>query len=374
MQRFAAEMSAAEQHFLRAWKAKLSAREEDQSLRKLLVYEQGVDFFSNDYLGLARACQVPAAGPQGATGSRLISGNSNLHESLEQDLAHYFASEAALLYNSGYDANLGLLSCMADRSDTIIYDEHAHASMRDGLRLSPSRSFSFKNNNLESLEQKLTAATGKVFVVVEALYSMTGDLAPLQDINSLCEQYQACLVVDEAHSFGYYTKGLCHELGMDLSQIVRIVTFGKALGYHGAVVLGSEVLKQYLINFSRSFIYTTAMPLSSVQHLQHLLQLYQSEGTERRKALHENIACFKNALNKDLNNTHCLGPIQMLHIPDRAALSTLQNKLLGKGLLVKSIFYPTVPKNSEGIRVCLHSFNSTEDIKTLSHIINTFNT
>jgi len=364
-------MSAVERKFADAWQAKLMLRKSENSLRSLSLHDNGVDFFSNDYLGLAQSSNIVHESIQGSTGSRLISGNSSFHERLETEIANYFGSESALLYNSGYDANLGLLSCIADRADTIIYDEHVHASMRDGLRLSQSRSFSFHHNDIEHLEAKLKAASGKVFVAIEGIYSMTGDQPPLLAVYKLCQEYEAYLIVDEAHSLGFYKKGLCHDVGIDPGQVIRIITFGKAMGYHGAAVLTNNVLKQYLINFSRSLIYTTAMPTSSVQALSKLIEVYD-KADNARKNLKRNIAAFKKLYDQTAHNGQSIGPVQMVYSKSRETLHALQSHLISEGMLVKSIFHPTVPKNSEGIRLCIHSFNTTQQIEALCHSLNTF--
>ncbi|MBL4654010.1 MAG: aminotransferase class I/II-fold pyridoxal phosphate-dependent enzyme, partial [Flavobacteriales bacterium] len=246
---------------------KLENRKGENALRSLKTVNGLIDFSSNDYLGFARDFAVlnHSVGVGGSTGSRLLTGNSIEAEELEAFIAEYHNAEAGLLYNSGYDANIGLLSCVPQRGDTVIYDELSHASIIDGIRLSRAESFKFKHNNLEHLETRLKSAKGNVFVVVESVYSMDGDFSPLQELINLKQKFDFNLIVDEAHATGLFGKkgeGRCVELGIQNEVFARVHTYGKALGCHGAIVLGSETLRSYLINFSRSFIYTTALPIS----------------------------------------------------------------------------------------------------------------
>jgi len=352
------------------WKQKLEERTSAQSLRKLPLQNEGIDFYSNDYLGFARKKDGEVSTVGGATGSRLISGNSPVHEELEQRLATLFECKAALLYNSGYDANLGLFSCIASRTDTIVYDEYAHASIRDGIRLSPSRSFSFRHNDLADLQSKLEKANGRIVIAVEAIYSMDGDEAPLLEIAQLCNEFNAHLVVDEAHALGIYEKGLCQALSLSGDELTRIITFGKALGYHGAAVLSGSMLKQYLVNFSRSFIYTTAMPESNATTLNKLLSLYLESGPERAN-LKRNIELFRSQMSSDYLIETCKGPIQIIKAQGSKA-NNLELFLLEKGFLVKAVLHPTVPEGQERLRICLHSFNEPAHIEHLCHHINSF--
>ena len=235
-----------------------------------------VDFSSNDYLGLSQhprvraALQQAAQLPAGSTGSRLLTGNSAAAEALETHLAQFHGTEAALLFNSGYTANLGFFSAVPQRGDTILYDEASHASVKEGIRASFAAAWSFRHNDLADLERKLSRATGAVFVAVEALYSMDGDMAPLAELAAFCGPRGLHLVVDEAHSNGVYGPrgaGLVTALGLEAAVFARILTFGKALGSQGAAVAGPAVLRDYLLSFSRPFIYTTALPPATIAGL-----------------------------------------------------------------------------------------------------------
>ncbi|HET8829328.1 MAG TPA: pyridoxal phosphate-dependent aminotransferase family protein, partial [Pelobium sp.] len=222
---------------------KLQERKQQNSLRELHQYPEGLaDFCSNDYLSFAQSIShkkkiqlLLDAHPNtknGATGSRLISGNTKFTEELEQKIADFHQAEAALIFNSGYDANLGLLSCIAQRGDTIICDELIHASLIDGARLSLANRYTFAHNDLAALEEKLKQSKGNIFVVTESVFSMDGDCAPLVDINELTNKYGANLIVDEAHALGVFGKngeGLIQHLNLQNKVFARVYTFGKAL-------------------------------------------------------------------------------------------------------------------------------------------------
>ncbi|NOQ70840.1 MAG: aminotransferase class I/II-fold pyridoxal phosphate-dependent enzyme [Crocinitomix sp.] len=350
---------------------KLNERKESDSFRSLFIASNGIDFYSNDYLGIAKL-KGPDEGLDGSTGSRLISGNSTLAEQVEREAADFFNYPSATLFNSGYAANTGLLSCLPQRGDTIIYDELCHASIRDGIQLSKADAFKFRHNDAKHLEERLKIAKGEVYVIVEGVYSMDGDEAHLALISMLCEDYGAYLIVDEAHSGGVYGgkgEGLvdCSDDDDLFGAIVfaKIITFGKAFGSHGALVLGSEELKDYLINFSRPFIYTTALPPSSIARIRFAMNAVSSAEKERLK-LKENILYFRQvAEEKKVTLLDSTSPIQGVIIPTNAAVKAKAEHLLEKGFLVKAILSPTVPKGQERIRICLHSYNTQKEIAAL---------
>ena len=183
-------------------RAKLEKRKKEDNLRKLQISSNLIDFCSNDYLGFSEKKINYRPMSQGATGSRLIRGNSNLFEKIEDKISKFHRAEAGLIYNSGYNANIGLFSCIADKGDTIIFDQLIHASIRDGIRLSAARSFSFQHNNADSLERKIQRANGNILVAIESIYSMDGDQCELEKILAVCEKYQAQIILDEAHATG----------------------------------------------------------------------------------------------------------------------------------------------------------------------------
>lgn len=344
----------------------LQDRKEKGSLRSLLSFDKHIDFWSNDYLGLAKFPQ--AIDVKGSTGSRLISGNSKFVEEVEKQIARHFQSEAALIFNSGYDANLGLFSSLPQKGDTILYDEYVHASVRDGIRLSFANSFSFRHNDVSDLRKKMQKAEGTVFVAVESLYSMDGDLAPLIELSLLCKEYNALLIVDEAHSggvFGTEGKGLCRELGVVDSVFIRVFTFGKAYGAHGAVVCCSDEVREFLINFARSFIYTTALPEGMYRHILQQIELSKEE--ELREQLQTNIARFVNSVRSGLSSPN--SPIQIIEFSDLDSCKLKARQLQAAGFAVKAILPPTVPAGSQRLRICIHAFNTKEEIDRLISLL-----
>ena len=350
---------------------KLEERKTQNAYRQLKLTEGMVDFCSNDYLGLSRLLQPESSsgdsGRHGSTGSRLLAGNYPLINETEELIAAFHAAPAALIFNSGYDANIGLLSSVPQRGDTILYDYLSHASIRDGIRLSFAESFSFPHNNLDELEEKLKKATGNKFVVTESVFSMDGDMAPLTEMIAICEKHGAHLIVDEAHATGVIGKngeGLVQELNLESRCFARIHTFGKALGCHGAAVLGSSDLRNYLINFSRAFIYTTALPESSVKTIRMSYELFPQMHTEREK-LRKLVAEFQQSpikFNKQKSDT----PIQAVIVPGNKEVKYVAGQLQAMQFDIRPILYPTVPTNSERLRIVLHAFNTTEQVRSVT--------
>lgn len=358
---------------------KLAQRSLQGNKRKLFLSGDGIDFFSNDYLGLAgdrTSRLVRQHASPGATGSRLLSGNSIAAMELENFLATFHDREAALLFNSGYDANLGLFAAVANRHTTVLYDEYCHASILDGIRLSyAKKAFRFKHNDLRNLQYKLGqhATTGPLIIAVESVYSMEGSIAPLEAIMALAEQYGAAVIVDEAHAtgvFGEQGEGMVQQLGLQHRVFAKVHTFGKAMGCHGAVVLGSTLLKDYLVNFARSFIYTTALP---EQALHTIAQAYHrmKASPEARLQLHHLIRYFRRQLAAQniTGWTDSETPIQSLVIGNNEQTRALGVHLANRGLRVSTVLSPTVPEGRERIRICLHAFNTEAEIDLLLHAI-----
>lgn len=348
----------------------LNKRKEDGTYRTLKTFEEKIDFFSNDYLGFARV-ELDALSSNGSTGSRLISGNSERTEEIENYLADFFGSDKALLFNSGYDANLGFFSAVPQKGDTVIYDALVHASIRDGIRMSNANSFSFRHNDLENLKDKLERAVGTKYVAVEAVYSMDGDQADIAALVKICNEYEAYLVVDEAHSggiCGIEGKGLVNELGLNDHVFARLVTFGKAFGSHGAIILGHKDLREFLINFSRSLIYTTALSPHSQERIFQSVKAVKGMEEERNK-LTDLIHLFHKLSDENqipvLKNTSA---IQVVMTPGNQFAKSVAESVLESGFAVKAILSPTVPQGMERIRICLHSFNTPEE---LAGLINT---
>jgi 8-amino-7-oxononanoate synthase len=351
-----------------------------EGLLRTLVHAGGkIDFSSNDYLGFAQSEELKIVSddsmPAGATGSRLISGNYAVAEDTEKIIAGFHNAEAALIFNSGYDANVGLLSSIPRKGDVIISDEYNHASIIDGARLSLASRLKFKHNDLSDLEKKLMLPATRKFVVVESIYSMDGDEAPLNAISDLCEQYNALCMVDEAHAtgvFGDRGEGLVGYYKLEEKIFTRVHTFGKALGLHGAAIVGSIALRDYLINHARSLIYTTALP---PQHYRCIQKAYALLPTADRKNLHAVIAHFRKGAagsSKNIKFLESHSPIQGIVIGDNFKAKALAEHLQQKNFFVRAILSPTVPTGTERLRICLHAFNTTEEVDALLYEVNQF--
>jgi len=351
---------------------KLFERFQNGNVRNLSNSFEGIDFNSNDYLGLASSQglkeqvnkSLESEFPLGSTGSRLLSGNSKLVMELEEELAIRFNSESALLFNSGMDLNIGILSTIPQEGDTIILDQYIHASLKMGAKLSKASTFYFRHNSLENLERKLSTSKGNIFVVIESVYSMDGDIAPLKEMVELCEKYGANLLVDEAHGagvFGPKSRGLVSQLGLEKRVFGRIITFGKGFGTHGAVLLSDPVVIKYLVNFCQSFIYTTALPPHSLISIREAIR-FTWENSQLQVQLHQNIELFK----KQMGITNHDSPILPIRFPNLELLGKTFLSLKEKGFKTFPIYSPTVQKGTERLRICIHSFNEEKDIIELA--------
>lgn len=358
---------------------KINERRNEGSFRELVVSDKTrVDFTSNDYLGFSRSSALSVRiyerllhldiHTNGATGSRLLSGNDTYTQTVEKYLAEIFQAEQTLIFNSGYTANVGVFSSVAVRGDTILYDELAHASIKDGARLSLASRFAFRHNDLHDLETKLKKATGKIFIAVESIYSMDGDECPLVELAALADRYNAFVILDEAHSTGVRGKGgsgLAVELGIHDRIAIRIYTFGKAMGIHGACVAGSAALIQYLINFSRPFIYTTALPPHSITSIECAFQ-FLSENPELQRTLQERITLFLEQTSSLTNRVLSKSAIQTAIFPGNEMARYAARKLQKEGFDIRPILSPTVPEGKERLRICIHTYNTESEIKALA--------
>lgn len=352
---------------------KLNERKSNNAFRSLHATKHNIDFCSNDYLGIVKnsLIHVNKALAHGSTGSRLLAGNNSYTQSLEKQLAIFHDAPAALLFNSGYDANVGLLSCVPQKGDTIIYDYLCHASIRDGIRLSFATAYSFEHNNINDLEKKLQLASGNIFIVTESVFSMDGDIAPLQQIVELSKKYKAHIIIDEAHAIGVIGQkgvGLAQHLQLHQQTFARIYTYGKACGVHGALVVGSTTLIDYCINFCRSFIYSTALPPSSIAAIEKSYEIFPLQETERHH-IAQLINYFQQKQIKYQTITSAT-PIQAVIIPNSLEVKQKANQLQQQGLDVRAIVYPTVPKGTERLRIILHSFNTFKEIDLLIEVLN----
>ncbi len=368
----------------------LEQRESQDSLRRLTSGCELVDFCSNDYLGFSRSEVLKGrirdevakntGSMIGSTGSRLISGNSQYCEGLEKFIADFHDAESGLIFNSGYDANIGIFSSIPQRTDTILYDQLVHASIRDGIRLSNAKAFSFRHNDIVDLERRLKAEgrvsqegrfAKNVLVAVESVYSMDGDCAPLTEMVELCERYGASLIVDEAHATGVFGKGgegRVVELGLEDRVLARVHTFGKALGSHGAIVLGSKTVRSYLINFARSFIYTTALPFHSLASVRCAYE-YLASDKEQIAGLKERVKLFKTLIGSELADKMIPSEsaIQCVVIAGNSKVKAVAKGIQESGYDVRAIMHPTVPSGAERLRICLHSFNTEAEIENLTN-------
>ncbi len=356
---------------------KLVQRQEENRLRTLMPPKNLIDFSSNDYLGLSELKEIQDLSSKiassypfvlGGKGSRLISGNHSIYGDFEEWLAHFHGKESALVFNSGYSANLGVFASLPQKGDRVIYDSLSHASIRDGLRLSLAGSFSFKHNDLNHLEDRLKQDwKGNTIIATESIFSMHGDRSPLKEISGLAKKYGAEVWVDEAHATGIIGnagRGLVDEL--DLSQEIDLCihTFGKALGAHGAAVLSSNIKRNFLINYARSFIYTTALPPSSLAD-SWAAYTYMSGSEKERLSLFANVELFSEAKNNS-------GPIQVFS-GNGQNLSRVQSALEESGFYAKAILPPTVPLGEERIRICIRANHSPKHILSLKKLLKSTN-
>lgn len=367
---------------------KLQQRAQQHALRALSAPKSGVDFASNDYLGFATNTQLFSNTHQflvdhgytqnGATGSRLLTGNHELYAQTEQAIAHFHQAESALLFNSGYDANVGFFSSVPQKGDVILYDELCHASIRDGIRLSHAKAYKFHHNDTEDLDRLLSHYSASTYnlqpttfyLVTESVFSMDGDSPNLEELVELAKKHQAYLVVDEAHALGVVGnqgKGLAQQLQLQDKIFARLVTFGKGLGCHGAAILGSTDLQQYLVNYARSFIYTTGLPPHAVATIFQAYQLLSHLPAEVEK-LRENIQFFnqeKLQLGLKPLFVYSKSAIQSAIIPGNQKVKSIAHQLQNNGFDVRAILSPTVPEGQERLRFCLHAYNTPGEIKAV---------
>lgn len=364
---------------------RLKKRFSENSFRTLRPADfSKADFSSNDYLGFARSPELAdlckgawerhvSKGESrfiGSGGSRLLSGDSAYAHYLEEIIAEYFGSESSLLFNSGYTANLALFSSLPSRSGTVFYDDLIHASVRDGIRMSGCRGWSFRHNDLKHLEELLAKSSGEKWVVAEAIYSMDGDSPDIEAMVELCEKYNAALILDEAHSGGVRGEkgaGLCNEIGISDRVFARLFTFGKSFGVHGAAVCGSHTLVNYLINFARPFIYSTALPVHDLTAIRASLK-FAEEADHLRTDLNRIVDYFRikvNATALKPRLTRSESPIQGLVIPGNHDVRRVAEACQSTGIDARPVLSPTVKSGTERLRIILHCYNTTSEIDRL---------
>lgn len=391
----------------------LKKRTSQSTIRQLTTFPpNSADFSSNDFLSLATSQELRKtflrelqSDPTitvnlGSGGSRLLDGNSKYAEKLEHDVASFHRAEAGLLCNSGFDANTGLFSCLPQPGDVVVYDEFIHASVHDGMRLSRARrTVHFAHNDPEALrsvleechreDEGIRDGRRNVFIAVEAVYSMDGDIAPLKEIVALVKEIlpegNGHLIVDEAHSngvFGPKGRGLVCELRLEKEITVRLHTFGKALACNGAILLCSPLIRQYLVNYARPMIYTTFMSypsLAAIRASYSFLMEGKTEALARNlqmliQTLHERLLEMQGSLRLPPELVHLLkSPVDCPETPIFSILSS-EPKILAahcqrNGFVVRGILPPTVPEGTERIRVCLHAGNTVEQVEALVAMI-----
>ena len=367
---------------------KLEIRMQNNALRQLPASKGLIDFASNDYLGFSQSETIfntthhflieNGIIQNGATGSRLLSGNHKVYQQTEDYIAQFHQSESALIFNSGYDANVGFFSSLPQKGDLILYDELCHASIRDGIQLSNAKAYKFIHNDFEDLERLIARNPNTtVYIVTESVFSMDGDTPNLEELVAVSNKYNCYLIVDEAHALGVYGdkgEGLVQMLNLQEQVFARIMTFGKGLGCHGAAVLGSLELKSYLVNFARSFIYTTGLSPHSVVTILIAYQFLEIE-KENIKKLRGNIIHFnqqKMLLGLKPMFVQSKSAIQSAIIPGNEKVKSIAKVFQEKGFDVKAILSPTVPEGQERLRFCLHNFNSKDDITAVLVLLSKF--
>jgi 8-amino-7-oxononanoate synthase len=344
-----------------------------------------INFCSNDYLGLASHPDISLALKQaadlygtGSGASHLVSGHSVVHQKLEEQLAQYTGRPRALLFSTGYMANMGVINALVGRRDLVLQDQLNHASLLDGGRLSQADFKRYKHVDMASLEQRLeqSSATRKL-VVSDGVFSMDGNLAPLSEISTLAEKHNAWLMVDDAHGVGVLGPqggGLVEQLGMNLKQVpVLVGTLGKSFGTFGAFVAGSEALIETLIQFSRSYIYTTALPPAVAAATLASLKIVRQESWRRDKLV-QLVTRFRRGaeqigLQLGASNT----PIQPVLINNDAKVMQVGQSLRDAGFLVGAIRPPTVPVGTGRLRITFSADHSEEQVDQLVAALDSLN-
>lgn len=369
--------------------SKVEARIKDDLCRERLAIDsaQGselvvggktyLNFSSNDYLGLATSdvskkaikIAVDKFG-FGSGASHLVCGHQSPHDAFEKEVASFLNRDSAISFSSGYMANLGVIQALTKKGDLILADKLNHASLIDGVKLSHADSYRYQHANMSSLQRRLSQSSQNTFVITDSVFSMDGDLAPVDEIAMLCEKHNAILIVDDAHGFGVLGEngeGIAEHFNLNQKKLpVLVSALGKALGGVGAVVSGSKALVDYLIQFSRNYIYTTAMPAScAAANLANLHALEKK--TILLKTLRENIQLFKSECEQvGIQLMESDTAIQPLVVGDNKKLVDINKKLKNLGFLVGAIRPPTVPKNSARLRITISASHEPLQIKMLA--------
>ncbi|MCW8900463.1 MAG: 8-amino-7-oxononanoate synthase [Gammaproteobacteria bacterium] len=355
--------------------------ESPQSVEPVIDGKKVLSFCSNDYLGLANHPEVIKSFKRaadsygvGSGSAHLVSGHSAEHHQLECELADFIGTERALLFSTGYMANLGVISALCDRHSEIYEDKLNHASLLDAALLSRAKRVRYPHNDIAQLSERLESSGNENKIIVsDGVFSMDGDLAPLNDLVSLANTKSAALMIDDAHGIGVLGnkgKGIIEHIGIDIKQVPILVgTLGKAFGTAGAFVAGSETLIETLIQKSRSYIFTTAMPAAVAAATRTSLQLVQTESWRREK-LQSLIAQFRKGateLGLSLMDSHTA--IQPVVIGSSSETVVLSEKLLEKNILISAIRPPTVPEGTSRLRITFSATHTEEHVDKLLTVL-----
>ncbi len=361
------------------WQQQLAERTQKHLLRNVQVFDdkQYQAFISNDYLGLANHPVLKKAlidsAEQYGTGSgasHLLGGHSRAHQQLEEELAAFTGRDRALLFSTGYMANLGVMTALLNKNDCVLQDKLNHASLIDGGLASGADFRRYLHVDVNSLEKHLLRTTGKrTLVATDGVFSMDGDIAPLPELAVLCNQHDALLMVDDAHGFGVLGKtgaGSCEYFSLAQNDVpVLMGTFGKALGSFGAFVAGSHDMIEMLIQFARTFVYTTAMPPAQAAVTSAALRLLNTESWRREK-LQSNIGFFRQqAQQRLLQLMDSPTAIQPLLIGSSERVMRVAEQLLVRGFLVGAVRPPTVAEGAARLRITLSATHEEKDITQL---------
>ena len=352
-------------------------RIKDDKLYRSFHHLSGLDFLSNDTLGLSshpyirtKMQEALSQGlPLSSKASRLLGGTQDLHEEMEQELDVFVGRKSSLIFSSGYLANIGVIPALA-KNRVILSDEKNHASLIDACKISKSPCYTYRHNDLESLEALLKKIPQEKLILTESLFSMDGDFSPLEETSHLALKYNALLFVDEAHATGIFGKNFSGRTS-DLKEREHIVTLhtgGKALGSSGAFIVASPIIKDYLINFCRSFIYTTAPPPLLMIQWKASLKVLKEE-PERPLMLREKSKSFRKYLSEFLPIEVNESPIVFIKSQSRDVLIWSQGFFQHKGFDLRAIRYPTVPQGEEGLRVIIKYHHTESELRTLLKIL-----
>ncbi len=346
--------------------------------------KQLLNFSSNDYLGLANHPDIIASFKAatdiygvGTGSAHLISGHTKAHQALEEALADFTGRERALLFSTGYMANIGVLNALAERGDVIYADRLNHASLVDGALLSKANTKRYQHNDTGSLERQLkTQQTGNKIIVSDGVFSMDGDIAKVDSLAKITKKHQAWLMIDDAHGFGTLGQngaGLLQQQQLEQNDVpILMATLGKAVGTAGAFIAGSEILIEYLIQTARSHIFTTAMPAAIAAATLTSLDIIKKENWRREK-LQSLIKQFKQgAAERKIVLMPSDTAIQPIKIGSSKKALAISQQLLERGFLVSAIRPPTVPNNSARLRITLSTAHSATMVDELLSQLETF--